>query len=59
MRGRLEERLSERESIARDLHDTLLQGMQGLVFKFQAAAERLPSSDSNRDRLEEALNHRR
>jgi signal transduction histidine kinase/ligand-binding sensor domain-containing protein len=56
MRGRLEERLSERERIARDLHDTLLQGMQGLVFKFQAAAERLPSSDSNRDRLEEALN---
>jgi signal transduction histidine kinase/ligand-binding sensor domain-containing protein len=55
MRGRLEERLSERERIARDLHDTLLQGMQGLVFKFQAAAERLPSSDSNRDRLEEAL----
>lgn len=56
MRGRLEERLSERERIARDLHDTLLQGMQGLVFKFQAAAERLPASDSNRDRLEEALN---
>jgi signal transduction histidine kinase len=55
MRGRLEERLSERERIARDLHDTLLQGMQGLVFKFQAATERLPSSDSNRDRLEEAL----
>jgi signal transduction histidine kinase/ligand-binding sensor domain-containing protein len=56
IRGRLEARLSERERIARDLHDTLLQGMQGLVFKFQAAAERLPSSDSNRDRLEEALN---
>ena len=56
MRGRLEERLSERERIARDLHDTLLQGMQGLVFKFQAAAERLPSRDTNRDRLEEALN---
>jgi signal transduction histidine kinase/ligand-binding sensor domain-containing protein len=56
IRGRLEERLSERERIARDMHDTLLQGMQGLVFKFQAAAERLPTSDSNRDRLEEALN---
>jgi signal transduction histidine kinase len=56
MRGRLEERLSERERIARDLHDTLLQGMQGLVFKFQAAAENLPSSDPNRNRLEDALN---
>jgi signal transduction histidine kinase/ligand-binding sensor domain-containing protein len=55
IRSRLEERLLERERIARDLHDTLLQGMQGLVFKFQAAAESLPSSDSNRDRLEEAL----
>ena len=56
LRGRLEERLSERERIARDLHDTLLQGMQGLVFKFQAAAERLPPHDPSRDRLEEALN---
>jgi signal transduction histidine kinase len=56
LRSRLEERTSERERIARDMHDTLLQGMQGLVFKFQAAAESLPSSDSARHRLEEALN---
>jgi signal transduction histidine kinase len=55
LRSRLEERTSERERIARDMHDTLLQGMQGLVFKFQAAAESLPSSDSSRHRLEEAL----
>jgi len=45
---RLEERLSERTRIARDLHDTLLQSFQGLVFRFQAARYQLP------DRPEEA-----
>jgi signal transduction histidine kinase len=30
-------RLTERERIARDLHDTLLQGLQGLMLQFQAA----------------------
>ncbi len=39
---RLEERLSERTRIARDLHDTLLQSFQGLVFRFQAARYQLP-----------------
>ena len=34
---RLEERIRERTRIARDLHDTLLQSFQGLVFRFQAA----------------------
>jgi ligand-binding sensor domain-containing protein/signal transduction histidine kinase len=45
---RLEERVSERTRIARDLHDTLLQSFQGLVFRFQAARYYLP------DRPEEA-----
>jgi len=54
-RDRVEERRSERERIARDLHDTLLQGVQGLVFTVQAAAKGLPPSDVNRDRLEDAL----
>ena len=45
---RLEERVSERTRIARDLHDTLLQSFQGLVFRFQAARYHLP------DRPEEA-----
>ena len=45
---RLEERVSERSRIARDLHDTLLQSFQGLVFRFQAARYHLP------DRPEEA-----
>jgi signal transduction histidine kinase/ligand-binding sensor domain-containing protein len=54
-RDRIEERRSERERIARDLHDTLLQGVQGLVFTVQAAAKGLPPGDVNRDRLEDAL----
>jgi signal transduction histidine kinase len=39
---RLEERVGERTRIARDLHDTLLQSFQGLVFRFQAARNHLP-----------------
>ncbi len=33
MRVRLEDRIVERERIARDLHDTLLQGLQGLILR--------------------------
>lgn len=38
MRSQLEGRMSERERIARELHDTLLQGFQGVMLHFQAAA---------------------
>jgi signal transduction histidine kinase len=34
---RLEERVSERTRIARELHDSLLQSLHGLMFQFQAA----------------------
>ncbi|MGD0490550.1 MAG: ATP-binding protein [Steroidobacteraceae bacterium] len=34
---RLEERVSERTRIARELHDTLLQSFQGLLLRFQTA----------------------
>lgn len=37
-RGRAEAQLAERERIARELHDTLLQSMQGLMLRFQAAS---------------------
>ena len=39
---RLEARVSERTCIARDLHDTLLQGFQGLMFRLQAVRDLLP-----------------
>jgi signal transduction histidine kinase/ligand-binding sensor domain-containing protein len=35
--ARLEERVGERNRIARDLHDTLLQSFQGLLLRFQTA----------------------
>jgi len=56
LRGRLEERLAERERIARELHDTLLQGFQGLMLRFQAVAERIPPDHPARRFMEEALN---
>ena len=39
---RLEERVSERTRIARELHDSLLQGFQGLMFRLQAVRQLLP-----------------
>ena len=41
---RLEARVEERTRIARELHDTLLQSFQGLMFSFQAARNLLPAS---------------
>jgi signal transduction histidine kinase/ligand-binding sensor domain-containing protein len=46
---------AERERIARELHDTLLQGMQGLIYKFSAIGERLPHGDVERGNIEGAL----
>jgi signal transduction histidine kinase/ligand-binding sensor domain-containing protein len=44
VRGRMEERLEERERIARELHDTLLQSFQGILLHLQAVSNLLPSS---------------
>jgi signal transduction histidine kinase len=44
---RLEERVSERTRIARDLHDTLLQSFQALLPLFQAAIYKLPDGASD------------
>jgi len=38
----LEARVNERTRIARELHDTLLQSLHGLMFQFQAARNLLP-----------------
>lgn len=54
VRHRLEERHAERERIARELHDTLLQGIQGLMLHFQAVAARLPQGEL-REGMERAL----
>ena len=39
---RMEDRFNERTRIARELHDSLLQGFQGLMFRLQAVRELLP-----------------
>jgi signal transduction histidine kinase/ligand-binding sensor domain-containing protein len=55
VRVQLETRLAERERIARDLHDTLLQGIQGLILKFQAVANRIPPGEPARQLMEQSL----
>jgi ligand-binding sensor domain-containing protein/signal transduction histidine kinase len=53
---RLEERVRERTRIARELHDTLLQSLHGLLFQFQAARNMLPRSPENAMKgLDEAI----
>jgi signal transduction histidine kinase len=54
-RGRLEAQLSERMRIARELHDTLLQGMQGVLLRFQEIADRLPPDQPTAALMEQAL----
>ena len=52
----LEARVGERTRIARDLHDTLLQSFQGLVFRFQAVRYQLPDQpEQASDALDSAL----
>ncbi|WP_284318831.1 sensor histidine kinase [Dyella acidisoli] len=47
----MEERLSERERIARDLHDTLLQGMQGMLLQVETLSNSRELSDAQRLRV--------
>jgi signal transduction histidine kinase/ligand-binding sensor domain-containing protein len=55
LNARLEERLAERERIARDLHDTLLQGFQGLILRFHNAMMSIPEREPARQLMESAL----
>ncbi|MEG3175364.1 two-component regulator propeller domain-containing protein [Sphingomonas sp. RB3P16] len=57
VRDRLAVQLNERERIARELHDTLLQGFQGLVLRFQAVANRMSSDSALRASIDDALQH--
>jgi ligand-binding sensor domain-containing protein/signal transduction histidine kinase len=54
-RAMLEERQVERESVARDLHDTFLQGIQGLILRFHTGAQQLSADQPVRQLFEEAL----
>ena len=55
IRERIYERLAERERIARDLHDTFFQGIQGLLLRFNTAKSGLPGDHPTRQILEETL----
>ncbi len=55
MRERFAVRLAERERIARELHDTLLQSTQGLILRFQAVVNRFEPGDPTHTLLNETL----
>ena len=55
IKDRIEQRSNERLRIARELHDTLLQSIHGLMLRFHYAAESLPEDDPSRPLLETAL----
>jgi ligand-binding sensor domain-containing protein len=55
IRARLRERTDERERIARELHDTLLQSIHGLVLNVHAAMQSLPPGTQARAKIETAL----
>jgi signal transduction histidine kinase len=55
VRERLEERHNERERIARELHDTLLQSIQGLILRFHAVAEEMPRDSAAHIAMDRAL----
>lgn len=57
VRVRMEERMEERERIARDLHDTLLQSVQGLILKFHAVSKQIPADTPAYNALEKTLDH--
>ena len=55
IRNTLVERLAERERIARDLHDTFFQNIQGLLLRFNTGTARLSPDEPARQILMEAL----
>ena len=54
---RMGERLMERDRIARELHDTLLQGVQVLILRFQLVADSIPAGEPLRDVAEKSLSY--
>jgi signal transduction histidine kinase len=55
VRDRLKQRAAERAQISRDLHDTLLQGIHGLMLRFHFVAQQIPEGAPERRVMEEAL----
>ncbi len=55
IRARMAERMRERERIARELHDTLIQSVQALILRLHLVAEELPVGGDPRRSIEDAL----
>lgn len=55
VRRQLEARHRERERIARELHDTLLQSTQALIINVQGVASRMPAHEPVRGQIEAVL----
>lgn len=55
LNARHHERLAERDRIARELHDTLLQGFQMLLFRIHTGVQLIPAEQPARPVLEDAL----
>lgn len=55
VQSRMSERLAERERVARELHDGLLQGFQGLMMRFHLATQTIPHEMMARTEMEQAL----
>ena len=55
LKERLEVRHAERERIARELHDTLLQGIQGLILRFHAITQKMAPTDPVRGLIDQVL----
>lgn len=55
LKDRMYARIAERERIARDLHDNVFQGIQGLFLAFHNAAQRLKKEDPLHAVFEELL----
>ncbi|HEX8894099.1 MAG TPA: triple tyrosine motif-containing protein [Terriglobales bacterium] len=55
LRARMHARAEEREQIARNLHDTFFQSIQGLLLRFHTATSRLQAGHPAREMFEEAL----
>jgi signal transduction histidine kinase/ligand-binding sensor domain-containing protein len=57
IKARLGERLNERERIARELHDTLLQDFHAVILHFQAASRHLEKGNPTRTIFEQGLDY--
>src|SRR5215831_15495394 len=52
---RLEGRVAERTRIARELHDTLLQGFQAITLRMHGVSKNMPTHDPLRKIMDEVL----